>query len=257
MRCGVSAVTVPAVLYLCAALPGAASAQGFAGVVRYRFHSEEGDSGAMVQMSKAGKFRTDFSQGGHAFSMIVDSVPGTITMINSADKSYIVMQREQMQQMALGMQGMAQGLHRMPPRVDSTPAQRPKGNLTRTGRSEQVAGVTCEVYAYQTIEDNKPESGEACVAKGVGAFQMGMGGMGVMSAQVRERMHSENPAAADLLAQGYGLLKLTKQVGGKSITLLEVTGIERVAPGDDQFKPPAGYHEMNMGGMMRMGHDSH
>jgi hypothetical protein len=49
-----------------------------------------------------------------------------------------------------------------------------------------------------------------------------------------------------LISQGYGILKASSQEDGKQKTTIEVTAIQRGAPPDAMFAPPAGYTEKQM-----------
>lgn len=47
-----------------------------------------------------------------------------------------------------------------------------------------------------------------------------------------------------------GILKVVRIKDGKPRTELEATKIDRTAPSDDAFKPPAGYKEIRMADML-------
>jgi len=245
MRRGSRADGVTVGLALCGLVPGLASAQAFEGVVRYTVHSEAGKTVDIVQMSKHGKLRQQYTSDGKRFETITDSAAGTMTIVNSEERTYIVLRREMMEQAPQGLRGT-------PADTTGKPEQ-PLGTVTRTNRTETVAGVTCDVYAYEGVENGKRETGELCVAKDVGAL-FTVGGLGSMSMarqpSMQERLRSWGPLG-DLLARGHAILKITRNVNGAPVAAVLVTAIERRPLGDDQFRPPADYREVTVGGGRR------
>ena len=238
--------TFAGLLVLSLALPAGAQGQAFEGVVTYTIRADQGEEHTVVQMSKAGKIRQDFTENGRVMSLISDQAAGTLTTLMPEQKMYMVMRREDMQRMMKGIQDMAQGMG--PTRSDSS-ARRPQGSFTRTGRTAVVAGVTCEIFAFAGTDSGQREKGEACVAKGTGVL-LGSMGFGFMAGPQRRRPATGLGPAEQLLTEGYGLLRITREVEGKTVTVLEVTSIQRKSVAEDQFQPPAGYREMNMGNMM-------
>jgi hypothetical protein len=179
-----------------------------------------------------------------------------MTVIDNDKKTYTVINLAAMQQMVQGMAGMAKGMQGMLHHgADSSADHTPKGTVTPTGRSEVVAGITCQVFAYDGTNDGKHQTGEVCLAKGVGL--MAGGGMGafpgMMGQQARQSMQQRltawGPMGA-MLSQGYGILKATSNEDGKPKGSMEVTALQRGAPPDAAFAPPAGYTEKKMDGMM-------
>lgn len=251
VRTGVLAAGV----VLCAIRP--ATAQGFAGVVHYTIHDENGKAMSMVQASKPGHYSMQFTNDDKTGGIIVDSVAGTTTIVDGEHKTYMVITKEMMQQMQGMMQGVAGMLHRHGADTSkASPSDVPKVSINRTG-SAVVAGIPCEVYTYDGINDGKHVNGTVCLAKGVGALFGGnpmggmMGGMGGgMQRQpgFQDRLRAMGPLG-DMLAQGYGILKLANNEDGKPKGSVEVTAIERGAPPDAVFAPPAGYTQKSMGDM--------
>lgn len=245
MRRTVQAAAVSLGLAASGLVPGVASAQMFEGAIHYSIRDEHGKATIMVQLTKHGKVSTQFTNNGKTVTIIVDSTAGTTTMVNSEDKSYFVFNRAAMQQMMQGVQGMTR--RRGGP--DST--RTPQGTITRTGTAV-VAGVSCEVYAYEGVEDGKRQSGEVCLAKGFGnaIFTGDMGMMGMRREPgLQDRLRAWGPLGG-LLAQGYGFLKITNSENGKPNGTVEVTAVERGAPPDALFQPPAGYTKKSMADMM-------
>src|SRR5574342_167288 len=159
-----------------------------------------------------------------------------------------------MQAMMQGMAGMARGMQRG---NNAEAESAPKGTITPTGRSEVVAGVTCQVYSYDgTSSSGKHETGEVCLAKGAGVMVGGQipGQMpGIMGMQMRQSMQQRLKGwgpLGTLLSQGYGILKATNNEDGKPNGSLVVTALQRGAPPEASFQPPAGFKEKSMGDMM-------
>ena len=77
----------------------------------------------------------------------------------------------------------------------------------------------------------------------------GMNMMGPMGMQQRQSMQArltEWGPIGTLISQGYGILKATSMEDGKQKSAIEVTAIQRGAPSDAMFAPPAGYTEKQM-----------
>jgi hypothetical protein len=225
--------------------------------MHYTIHDENGKTTTMVQMTKPGHYAMQKTgNDGKTGEFIVDSAAGTTTVVSSEDKSYFVITKEMMQGMAGMMSGMASMLHRHG--ADSSAAANgPKPTITRNGTAV-VAGITCDVYHYDGLNDNKHVTGDVCLAKGVGmglfSNPMGsmMGGMGMQQQQrqgLSDRLRQMGQLG-DLFTQGYGILKASNNEDGKPKGSIEVTAIERGMPPDAAFAPPAGYKEKSMGGMM-------
>lgn len=234
--------------------PSAAAAQAFQGTIRFTVRDENGRATDITQFSRPGKSSFMAVESGKpGGGMIVDSTAGTMTIIDNGEKTYTVINLAMMQQMMQGMAGMARGMQRGN-RADADPA--PKGTITPTGRSEVVAGVTCQVYSYDGTSDGKHETGEVCLAKGAGVMAGGQipgqlpGMMGMQARQsMQQRLRAWGPLGT-LLSQGYGILKATNNEDGKPNGSLVVTAFQRGTPPDASFQPPAGFKEKSMGDMM-------
>jgi hypothetical protein len=245
MRGSMLAGAVTVGLVLTGLLPGGASAQAFEGVIRYTVHDEGGKMTNIVQMSKPGKLRMGVVENGQESGMIVDSIAGTVMFIDGKEKTYMVVSRQMMEQ----MRGMTRGMHRQPGQPSTSEDGRPTGKVTRTGRTEVVAGVPCEIWTYDGMEDGKHETGEACLAKGIGMMAAGGLGFGMMGGEERQAIQERYRSWGEvgkLLAQGYGILKASSFRDGKPNGSIAVTSIQRGAPSDAQFQPPAGYKQQSM-----------
>lgn len=232
------------------------AAQAFQGTIRFTVHDEGGRATEVTQYSRSGKTAFMAVEPGKAGGgMIVDSTAGTMTIVDGGEKTYTVINLAMMQQMMKGMAGMARGMQGAGANPD-THADAAKGTITATGRSEVVAGVTCQVYTYDATNEGKHETGEVCLAKGAGVMVGGdimgqmPGMMGIRQRQsMQQRLQSWGPLGT-LLKQGYGIMKATNSENGKPNGSLEVTAFQRGAPPDAAFQPPAGYAEKSMGDMM-------
>jgi hypothetical protein len=234
--------------------PRVAAAQAIQGMIRFTVHDEGGRTTEITQLSRPGK--TSFMAaevGKPGGGMIVDSSAGTMTLIDGEHKTYTVINMAAMQAMMQGMAGMAQGMTHHG-RDSTAESEARKGTITPTGRSQVVAGVTCQVYAYDGTNDGKHETGEVCLARGAGLMvsgSMNMPGMfGMQQRQsMQQRLQAWGPMGA-MLAQGYGLLKATNYEDGKLKGSLEVTALQRGPAPETAFQPPAGFTEKPMGDMM-------
>ena len=218
---------------LCSLATGGLAAQAFEGVVTWQMHEKNQQ---MVQTYKGGMVRTEMGQGGRQAVMIMDAAGKKMTMIMPSEKMYMTMD-------------LSQAGHQMPG-MDHGPAKTPK--ITATGKTETIAGRSCEVYRYAE-EEGKPDNMEMCVAKGLGYFMMGSGGgMGVMGR--RDPMAdvagaASNPEYARLYKDGFFPLRVSKLEGGKAEQMMIVTKLEPKSVDASVFQVPAGYQEMKMPGM--------
>lgn len=233
--------------------PGRAAAQSFQGMVRFTVHDEGGRNIEITQNTRAGKSSfMAVETGKPGGGMIVDSSAGTMTLVDGEHKTYTVVNLAMMQQMMRGMAGMARGMTRG---ADTASRAAATGKVTPTGRSEVIAGVSCQVYSYEGTDEGNHMTGEVCLARGAGVMASGaMGNMsGMMGLQQRQTMQQRLQTWGPLgtmLAQGYGILKASNYENGKLKGTLLVTAFQRGAPPDAAFQPPAGYTEKSMGDMM-------
>lgn len=118
------------------------------------------------------------------------------------------------------------------PAAAPTPADEPK--ITKTGKHETIAGYDCEDW---TVEQ-KGKKSEACVTDGL-SFAFG----------------SPRDAAGDwtqklVAAKQFPLKMVRYDASGAEEMRMEVTKVERKALDGSQFEVPAGYHEMDLGGLL-------
>src|SRR5262249_45902900 len=99
-------------------------------------------------------------------ALILDGDTHTMIMVEPEKKQYITVTQADMDQMAAMMKPMAD---RMKANGKGEDKDKFKIDVKNTGRTETVAGRTCEVWAgSSTDEEGKTRQGEACVAQGVG-----------------------------------------------------------------------------------------
>ncbi|MEO8635978.1 MAG: DUF4412 domain-containing protein [Gemmatimonadales bacterium] len=201
------------------------AAQGFEGVVTWQM--SEGQM-AMTQMYKGSQVRMEMNQGGHEGVMLLDNSMSTMTMLMPQQKMYMTMNTK-------SMPGMAHT-------DDGTP---PK--LTATGKTETIAGRTCEVYRYAE-EAGKPETMEMCVAKGMGFFMMGQSPMGGGGPMGNLSMVAGNPEYAKLYKGGFFPLRISRLDGNSAKVMMLAKSVEAKTLDASLFTIPAGFTEMKMGG---------
>ncbi len=221
---------VAPILTLAALASPVRAQQGFEGVVTWNL--PEGKEGkAMTQMYKGSKVRTEMAgEGGATGVMIMDGATRTMTMIMASHKMYMTMDLKKMGE------HMAGGAH-----DDDTP---PK--ITDTGKTETIAGHTCQVYRYAE-EAGKPETMELCAAKGMGFFMMGSGGpMDGRGPMAGLSAAAANPTYAKMYKDGFFPLRVSKLEGGKVTNVLVAQSIEQKSVDASVFEVPAGYTEMKM-----------
>jgi hypothetical protein len=213
-----------AALLVTSAMPfGALAAQSsFNGVITFLNSRSSGKQDTFVQYTRGNKVRLDGFGASHG-SMIID---------NDA-KAMMGPMADRMKQK--GKSDESNG----------------KASFTKTGKSETVAGVRCEVYHGTYIEDDgSKDEGDACVATGVG-FRLD-------AVTFNNPMMQRGGAAAgrlqqfrELVAGNKGILKAKSyEEGGKVKTDMEAVKIEPKALGDDVFGIPPGYKEIKLADMM-------
>lgn len=149
--------------------------------------------------------------------MIFDTAAKKMTAVNDAKKTAMVMDVGAMGGMTpTGAPGMPAG---------------PKPNVEKTGKTDTVAGYSCDVWKMTEASGEKTE---ACVAKGISFPAMGRHA-GWMSS----------------LEDGFPLRAISYDAAGKEKSRMEVTKIEKKSIDDSQFQVPAGYTTQDMASMMK------
>jgi len=221
--------------------PAGLSAQGaFEGVISLAMMAGKGKPPMdMVQMVKGLRSRSEMKAGGKSVVMITDMAAGRVTTLMPEQKMYMTWDMKTMEQMGQGMPGMPRGGRKS---SRSGPVEVPK--ITATGRTETIAGRTCEHYVM-----GEKDQMDVCAAKGLGYFGMGGGGPrgGRMGAgAVASALPPGWSAAVKAYADGFFPLKLERLDGAARETVMQVKSIEAKSLEDALFVPPPDYKEMKM-----------
>lgn len=217
-----------AALLLCS-MPLAAQTN-FEGTVTWQMGNKADKT--MTQSYKGGKVRSEVNANGQPMIMLMDATMKEMTMLMTEQKMYMKMNLNHTMD-----EHMKEGMKEKQPK------------LTDTGKTETIAGKTCNVYRYAE-EAGKPETMEMCSAKGIGFFMMGSGG-GMMGKNPMSSASAAatNPEYAKLYKDGFFPLRITDISGSKPETVMLVTAINQKPVPDAAFEIPAGYTEMKMPGM--------
>jgi hypothetical protein len=228
--------------------PGAVAAQtGFNGVITFQGNHSGGEQGTFVQTTKGHKIRID-GFGGDSSSMIVDNDAKIMMMVEPRKKQYMLVTQDDMKQMQAMMAPM---LERMKQRQDTS--KEGSFNFTKTGKTETVAGVPCEVYRGSYVDgEGKNSEGQACIATGVGFALADIMANNPMMQQSGQ--HAMMERYRQLVGGNKGILKATTIKDGKPTTEFQATKIEPKVVSDAVFAPPAGYKEVRLADMMMQAH---
>jgi hypothetical protein len=117
--------------------------------------------------------------------------------------------------------------------------------ITRTGKTETIAGYTCEYYQLEKMN--------LCVAKGLSYIPSGNdfrgGVLTYYNLQGDQRRMEADPEFKKLVESGGFPLKITFDENGQVKTYMEVTRIERKSLNDSLFQVPADYKRVEMPGI--------
>lgn len=124
--------------------------------------------------------------------------------------------------------------------------------LTSTGRTETVAGLTCQHWLIGDKQDV-----DVCMAKGLGYFGGGgpTGGFleKLKNLALGDKMKTQiesNPELKKFAEGGAFPLKMSQVENGQSKTIMEVTNVERKSLDDSLFNVPSDFKKMEIPGMM-------
>jgi hypothetical protein len=205
---------------------------GFEGVIEFKTaYDEEDGERTMVQMSKGSKIR--FEQHGSE-----SSDEAGIAIFDLTSRNMVVLLPSQHTYMTMDLR--AQG------KAAKKPVQangRDAVKFTRTGRTETVAGVSCDIYHATGTEDGEPMEGDACLAKGIGFA------MFEVAAALKGDDQSQDPVMGmfeEFVRQDLHVIKMTEIKEGKARVTLVAVKIERKSLDPALFSPPAGFTEMKM-----------
>lgn len=184
------------------ALP--AYAGDFEGVIHMKnSHVDTGTAGTMNWYLKGDRGRVEMSRtDGQTHVMLFDAKTRTMQMGMPGQKSY----------MEMSMAG-DRGEHLN----ELLEAQ----SVERTGKTENIAGYTCEVWRITDKEQHRAKS-ELCVAKGFGKAA-------TFWIDPKEARRSSQPAWVKQLADegGFGLRSIQYDEAGKESARMEVVSIEK------------------------------
>jgi len=168
---------------------------------------------------------------------LMDLSSGTTTMLIPQTKTYLTMNWAEM------AEEMSKG--------DGKDSSIDFPKVTSTGKTETIAGFTCEHWLIGDKTD-------VCMAKGLGYF--GGGGSNnildkLKNLALREKIKAQldtNPEFAKFIEGGAFPLKMAQIENGQSKTIMEVTAVERKSLDDSLFTVPADYKKTEIPGMPGM-----
>ena len=188
-------------------------AQAFEGTLTFRARGDDGDK-TITEWVKGTSIRYDYAGApGREGTMIIDGTAKTRTVVMPARKMYMTVPYD-------------------PAAKKPWTGEKPQVTWTRTGKTETVAGVRCEVIHGSGVENGKPKEADLCVAKGIGFG--GSTGAGPFGEALAEFANLD-------LKPGEGIVKVTSLDAGKSEVELELTKVDRRSLAAVEFEPPAGY----------------
>ena len=186
------------------------------------------------------RVETQLSQGSAQKGVaLLDSSAGTMTMLIPQNKTYMTMNWGKM-------------AGEMMAKVGEKDSADDFTKVTSTGKTETVAGFTCQYWLFGDKQDT-----EVCIAKGLGYFA-GAGGdsSGILdklkNLALRDKIKAQldaNPEFAKFVEGGAFPLKIAQIENGQSKTIMEVTSVARKSLDDSLFTAPADYKKMEIPGM--------
>lgn len=169
--------------------------------------------------------------------MLLDLSSGTQTMLMPQTKTYMTMNWGETAEMMMKNAGDDSS--------DDT------FKATTTGKTETVAGVTCQHWLIGDKQDM-----DVCLARGLGYFGGGGQSGGVFdklkNLAMKDKMKTQlaaNPEFAKFVEGGAFPLKMSRIENGQSKTIMEVTSVERKPLDDSLFTVPADYKKMEIPGL--------
>ncbi len=191
-------------------------AQAFEGTLTFLVHGVDGDK-TITEWVKPPQTRYDFapaSGSGPSGTMIINTATKTRTVIMPGRRMYMSAPFD-------------------PAAHKAGTGEKSDVKWTRTGKTETVAGVKCEVIHGAGTENGKPKEADICVARGIG-FGGGSTGGGPFSEALTEYANLN-------LGADEGIVKMTSIEGGHPQVALELTKVDRHTLAVTDFQPPPGF----------------
>lgn len=226
--------TIFGVLFGCLALlvfPRPIQAGDFEGIVHMKTtHSHSDSAIAMDWYIKGEKARMEtLRDEGRQHFMIVDSRSRTMQVPIGDKKMYMEMSLDQLGERS--QEHLKEALE--------------KHVVERTGKSENIAGYSCEVWRI-TDKETKQLEHEICVTKGFGRSPL-------FWLDPKQVQRSSQPGWVKQLVNegGFGLRTIHYGDNGKESSRTETTGIEKKSLDNALFAMPADYTKMDREALMR------
>ncbi len=212
------------------------------GVATFVMRSRHGQRvDTVVQTSRGKSLRMEGFGGAKGDAFIIDADKGRMIMLDPAKKTAMILTRQDQERMKAMGEAMMSGSKNKPAGPD-----RVEPVVTRTGRTETVAGIRCDVYHLATTSKDKKEDGDVCLGEaGFGIFQVVAN-----NPMFRTAAPQEWDQFKKLVSEGKGLMKATATEDGKTFNSLELIRFERKSVPSSAFDPPAGYQVESMGDML-------
>lgn len=212
-----------------------ARAQSFEGEAEFVTFEDGATAGPKLDYKvKGNKLRADINAGGMQAYMIMDLGAGSMTSVMPAQQMYMVMSFK-----AFAASGAKSG-----------PAKPPK--VTRTGRTETIAGHTCEHVLFES----DGHVVDICGAKGMGFMGFPNASGGPMGGRaVGPSVPGGWEDVARTFDGGFFPLKVETVEAGKSRKVLEAVRVEARKLDAALFEVPKGFKEMSIPQMPPRGED--
>ena len=209
---------IPLALASLAVLSAPAAAQApFEGIVSLQM-TTGGMTMQPVVYVKGHRSRANMNMGGREVYILTDSQKETMTMVMPAQRAFMNMDPGKL--------------------LDTTKT----GELKPTGKTETIAGITCEHF----VEVDGQDETDICLARGMGTF------LGIASPPGRganRGMSSILRRIGRRFQDGAFVLKVETKEAGTTTMSLEVTKVERTSVDAALLAMPEGFQDMS--GMMQ------
>jgi hypothetical protein len=222
------------------------SAQAFNGAVTYQvaFGAAAGATpGTLIISTKGDRTRMDMTlpdggaaggmaaMMGHSISMISDDASHSSTTLFNDKKMYVTHATSPTELEDLAKRAHGAGDSTAPPKFTK-------------GKTEIIAGVSCDDYIFARTEGAGQEQTLICTAHGMGF----LGGAATMS-RIQQMGAAADPALLQEFKDGFFPLKIAKLDGGKETVEMLATKVDHTSVPDAAFTVPPGYTPFKMGGM--------